>query len=244
MKILYTLLASLLLSSCVTTTQSVVKPPSVTPKYTVYLKGTPAWHDMQDVQKDLGSKVKITGNTVDLMGGKLSGRKLKRPSNSQDENSIGVKIHIDNFVLKNGVLEDVSGGFISFAKNVTFENLTILKVGEDAISSMKDVSPGMSIINCKIYGNAASDKLIQGNDGNSMLVKDTKLFNAITGIRVQKKDARLSQSQSLITGNTFTNIDTAINASGKATVTVKDNTFNNVREKYKTDSSDVKFVEK
>ena len=244
MKLLYILLALLTLSSCQTTSQSVVQPPSVTPKYTVYLKGTPDWSSMQDVQKDLGSKVKITGNTVDLGGGKISGKNLKHPSNSQDENSVGVKIHIDNFTLKNGILEDIPGGLISFAKNVTFENLTILKIGEDALSSIKDVSPGTSIINCKIYGNAASDKLIQGNDGNKFLVKNNKLFNAITGIRVQKKDAKFSQSQSLITGNTFTNVDTAINASGKATVTVKDNTFNNVREKYKTDSSDVKFVEK
>jgi hypothetical protein len=200
---------------------------------------------MQDVQKDLGSKVKITGNTVDLMGGRLSGKNLKHPSNSQDENSVGVKIHIDNFTLKNFIAEDIPGGLVIFSKNVTIQDgLFLCKDQEDAVSNMKDVALGTSIINCKFYGGANNDKLIQGNDGRDLLIKNNKLFNAITGMRIQKRNAVKQGGVANVIGNTFTNVDTAINASGKVTVNTKDNTFNNVREKYKTDSSDVKFVEK
>jgi hypothetical protein len=198
---------------------------------------------MDDVRRDLGNKVKITGNTVDLMGGKISGRKLKQPSNPQDEGSVGVKIRIKGLTLKNGVAEGIPGGFLCYNEDITFQKIVFLKAGEDFVSNLKDIAPGTRVIDCKFYGNSDSDKLLQGNDGRDFYVKGNTFSSAITGIRVQKKDAKKQGGTAQILNNKFVGIDTAVNAAGNVRVIVRGNSFDGVREKYKTDSDKVKFIE-
>lgn len=234
------------LSSCASTGPgNGVEPPKseISSSFTTYLKGQPDWESVEDVKRDLGTKVSISGNTVDLKGGKISGKKLKHPSNSQDEGAVGVKIRIKGFTLKNGIIEDLPGGLICYAENITFQNLVVHKIGEDAISNLKDIAKGTRIINCKFYGNANSDKILQGNDGRDFYVRGNLLSSAITGIRVQKKNAQRQGGTAQVIDNQFIGVDTAINAAGEVRVIVKGNTFEKVREKYKTDSDKVKFIE-
>jgi hypothetical protein len=232
------------LSSCASSGPGVgVKAPSVTPKYTVFLKGEPEWKTMEDVKKDLkGSGAKIIGTTVDLAGGKISGAKLKHSANQNDEQSIGVKVRIDGFTLKRGMLEDLPGGIIVYAEDVTFEDLIVLKIGEDGLSNGRDVSPNTRIINCKLYGTAQNDKGIQLNDGRGAEIKNCFISGGITGARIQKKAAAKQNGTATVTGNTFKNVDTAINCAGEVTVIFKNNKFEGVNTEAKVDGDGVKII--
>ena len=232
------------LSSCAGTGPTKgLKEPKISTNFTAYVRGEPSWETMDDVRKDLGDKVKISGTTVDLQGGRISGNKLKKPSNSQSENAIGIKIRIKNLTIKNGVIDNLYGGLICYAEDITFQNLTFISIGEDAISNLKDISKGTRVINCKFYGNSASDKILQGNDGRDFYVRGNLISSAITGIRVQKKNAQRQGGTAQVIDNQFIGVDTAVNAAGEVRVIVKGNTFEKVREKYKTDSDKVKFIE-
>jgi len=212
------------------------------PAFTITLRGNPEWKDMKEVRADLGRGVVISGRTVDLQGGRISGKALKHPKNSQNENSVGVRIRIKGFTLKNGFVDDIPGGLIVFAPDVTLQNLTFTQAGEDFVSNEKDRSPGFRVMGCRFFNNKHGDKSIQANDGRGLIVAGNLISGGTTAIRIQKKNARKQGGTAVVEANRFDRVDTAVNAAGRLTVFYRNNVFDRVSTGLKTEGPDVRIV--
>lgn len=241
MKLFLTLFCAFLVSCASSGPSSGVKEPTVNPKSTVYLTGETAWRSIADVKKTLGAKAKYSGNTVDLQGNAISGKKIKR-GGSQDENSIPLRIYIDKFYLKNGIVRDIPGGIVVRAENTKFESLLFIEIGEDALSNNTDAAPGVTVSNCKFY-NGGGDKALQLNDARNAEIKNSYFTGGQTAIRLQESSGKARDVKATVTKNTFEKVPTAVNVSGYTTVTASGNEYKEVQEKW-NGGDHTKIIEK
>jgi hypothetical protein len=213
------------------------------PAFKISLRGRPAWKSLKDVRADLGPDVLISGKTVDLRGAIITGKFLKHPRNSQDEASVGVRIHIKGLTLKNGFIEDIPGGLIAMAPDVTLQSLTFTRAGEDFVSNEKDRSPGFRVLGCRFFNNKNGDKSIQANDARGLVVSGNLIFGGTTALRIQKKNAKRQGGTAIVEANTFQEVSTAVNAAGSVTILLRANAFKNVRTKITRDGDQVQVVQ-
>ena len=233
----------LLLLVCLGSTLMAAEPaPEAPPSFTITLRGHPSWNRMEDVRTDLGPHVLITGRTVDLRGARISGKKLKHPRRSQDENSIGVRIGIKGFTLKNGFIDDIPGGLIAHAPRVTLQNLTFSAAGEDFVSNMRDSSEGFRILGCRFFNNKKGDKSIQANDARGLVIAGNLILGGTTAIRIQKKNAKKQGGRAIVEANRFYQVGTAINAAGRVTLLLRNNIYEAVNTELERDGSGVKLA--
>ena len=220
------------LSSCASSGPGAgTKPPKTNPSHIIKLTGNPDFRSMDDISKAFGNKVKITGTTVDLQGGELNGSKLKKSSNSQDENNTPVKLRVKNLTIKNGFGKDLPGGLVAYESNVTFENLIFTGTSEDFVSNAKDVSDNLSIIKCKFYNNSKGDKSAQANGAVGLLVRDCYITGGITAIRIGESTSK-RHGEARVENCMIEGVPTFLNVDGKMKVYVKGNTLKNVGKDY------------
>ena len=235
------------MQSCITTGSAPdpIKPPSVNPPKTYYLTGAEQWGTMAEAKKALGSLAVQNKTKLDFNGNRISGKKMKHPSNSQSESSIPLKIDIDDLIFHDCIVEDIPGGVVVKGTNNTFSNCLFLDSGEDFIStqtsntSARDKS-GLKIYNCKFYNDGGGDKSVQANNADGLDIRDSFFTGGETAIRVQQSTDKKKVSAS-ITDNTFENVPTAVNAAGNTTLTYRRNTFKNVNQQL-TGGSSVKVI--
>lgn len=240
MKILIHLFALFLtasLNSCISTGSSGptagVKPPVINPTKTFYLTGQPYWKTIIDAKKFFGSSnaVSFTGNTIDLKGSRISGKKLKHPSNSQDEQAQELKIGFDNLHLTNGSVDDIPGGIVLRGNKARISKLIFTTGGEDYVSTAKDTVSGTVIDGCKFY-NGKGDKSIQLNAAKYAKITNCYITGGQTGIRLQESTSKTKGIKCEVSNTVFDQVPTAINVSGYTTLTVSGNTFKGVSEQY------------
>jgi len=218
--------------------------PKIKPKATLFLtQKNNTWRTMADVIEAFkGKPVKISGTVVDLQGCQISGSKLPKPKNKQDEDAIPLRTRIPGFTLKNGSVRAIPGGIVAREKGCTFFNLTFLETGEDCLSNVVDDSEDFTIKDCRAFG--ASDKSFQCNDARGLVFEGNTVSGGITGIRIQKTDTKFDNIKTKsIKGNKFVNVDTAFNCSGGVTAVIVDTVYDNVRLKVKT-SNGAKVTQK
>lgn len=191
------------------------------------------WKSMNDVKTFFGDRVKITNRTVDLMGAVLSGKKLKRSGNSQNENAPAVTIAFGGLVLCNGWVDDIPGGIVVKESYCSFEKLKFINIGEDAVSTVGEDADGIRISGCEFW-NAGGDKSIQLNQAFAAIISDTRIVGGITGIRVQKDSYLTTGVNCILRGVTFEGCETGINVAGRAVVRLQSPTFKNVKKKWVT----------
>lgn len=251
MKLIHLLLFlsfSLLLPGCLSTGSSSppagIKPPVIEAKGAILLtSATATWDNIEDVRRAVkGKAVTVTSNSLDLKGWSLDGRKLKHYKDVQDERNEPLRINIPDFTLKNGYVTDVPGGIIGKAESQTYSGLTFTKIGEDALSSVVDKAPNTTVKNCKFYG--ATDKSSQNNDARNLTFTGNYITGGITGVRVQESKTKFKNIKvKSFTGNTFEDLQTAVNVSGGAKVTGFNNKYIKVGKKSVT-SNGASFSEK
>ncbi len=212
------------------------------PAFTIFLRSRIEWDEMKEVRAALGPRVRISGRTIDLRGGCISGKALKHPRQRQDEASVGVRIRIKGFTLQNGYVDDIPGGLIVLAPEVTLRNLTFTRAGEDFVSNAKDNAEGFRVLECRFHNDKNGDKSIQANDGRGLVIQGNYLTGGRTGIRIQKKDARRQGGTAVVEGNFFDSMNTAVNAAGKVTVWLGQNHYRKVWAEIRKDGSGVKVV--
>jgi hypothetical protein len=234
---------SLLLLACLCSTTRAAGPmPEAPPTFTITLRGQPTWNRMEEVRADLGPDVLISGRTVDLRGARISGKKLKHPRRPQDENSVGVRIGIKGFTLKNGFVDDIPGGLIAHAPRVTFQNLTFSAAGEDFVSNMRDSSEDFRVLGCRFFNNKKGDKSIQANDARGLVIAGNLICSGTTAIRIQKKNAKKQGGRAIVESNRFHQVNTAVNAAGRVTLFLRNNIYEAVSTELKTDGAGVKLA--
>jgi hypothetical protein len=215
-----------------------------TEKGTIYLRGKPVWRSMKDVMEAVDvphGRAEVQGNTLDLGGSRLSGWKMKRPANSQDENADALRVRIDGFTLKNGVVDGIPGGIIVSANNNTFENLTFTNIGEDALSTIKDVSRGTVVRKCRFYNTSRGDKSLQLNDGRDTLTDSNYFTGGVTAMRLVESTSRYRGQKASVCNNVFEKVRTALNVDGSTIVRLSGNVFKFVYERYKV-GADARLV--
>jgi len=231
------LIAQALLTSCVSTGGSGPsagsKPPVVNPTKTFYLTGQPHWKTIADAKKFFGSSsaVSLTGNTINLKGSRISGKKLKHPSNSQDEQAQELKIGFDNLHLTNGSVDDIPGGIVLRGNKAKLSKLIFTTSGEDYVSTAKDTVRGTIIDGCKFYNNKG-DKSIQLNAAEDAEITNCYITGGQTAIRLQESTSKRKNIKCSVRDTTFDKVPTAINVAGYTTLTVSGNTFKGVSEQY------------
>lgn len=227
------LLASLLASCSTSGGMDGKKPDFPEPKQTYYLQGeSPEWNTLSQLKEDLNGIATLSGKVLDFKGNGLSGKKLKKPSNSQNEKSIPLRIRIPSLHVKNAVISDVPGGLVLFADGIKFTSCIFTNIGEDAISNQMDKSKNFQLTGCKFYGKRSNDKLGQFNDGRGLIVTGCYFTGGITALRIQDKDAKSRKGTAKVYNNIFESVDTAINASPDITVETKGNTYKDVRHEF------------
>lgn len=252
MKLLITLLLICSsLTSCLSTgssSMSGVKPPKLEPKKTWYLSGSqPTWNDIQDAKKFLTGAT-WNNNTVDLKGNAVSGKKLKHPSNSQNENSIPLKIDINKFTITNGIFTDIPGGIVIKGRDNKLDGLTFTVSGEDFLSTQRSTSSkkdpiGLTVKDCKFYNDGGGDKSLQFNNADDVVVDGAYITGGITGIRLQESRDKKKVS-CVIKNTTFEKVDTAMNIAGNTTVTLSGNKYKSVNKQTVKSGSGVKLINK
>lgn len=221
------LILTLALSSCATGgggPSSGVKPPPINPPATIYLTGEPQWKTMADVKKAVGSKATVTGTKVDLGGNALSGKNIKHPSNSQDEKSIPLRVSINGFYMRNGIVRDIPGGIVVSGRDTMFEKLTFVEIGEDALTSRELKASGMHVEDCKFYNDGGGDKSLQMNEVDGAHVRGNYITGGQTGMRLGESSRKGTMSMVLV-DNKFEKVPTAINADGDTRIRTRGNTF-------------------
>lgn len=221
-----------------------VPVPKTNPEYTIFVRGDSSdWRSMSEIEEIFKGKAKITGKTLDLQGGEINGSKLKSYGNSQDERNTPIKIRVSGLTIKNGYFNKIPGGVVAYEDNITFQNIVLTNIGEDGISNAKDVADGTRIINCKFYAGEKNDKSAQLNNAIGADLNGNLFAGGITSVRLQESSAKRQGGKPKVYNNSFKNVDTALNVAGETTVYLKNNEFEGVREKYKTSSDKVKFIE-
>lgn len=221
-----------------------MSPPKIVPKFTIFLTTkTNTWNDMDDVRLACkGKAVRISGTTLDLMGGQISGSKLPQPDNEDDEDSVPLRTRIPGFTLMNGSVRGIPGGIVFREKGCTFTDLIFLQIGEDALSNIVDDSPNSAIKRCSFFG--ASDKSGQWNDARNLVVEDCLFVGGITGCRIQKSSTKYKGIKvKSFKRNRFVSCDTAVNCSGGVTMTAENCKYEDVRLHGK-ESNGASFIEK
>lgn len=199
----------------------------------IYLVGEPVWKDLGDVRKVLKGKAQVQGNTLYLGGMTLSGKKMRHPSNSQDERSPALRVDIEGFTIRDGVVDDVPGGIILSGDNMRMIDLTFTNVGEDALSSIKDTAQGTVVRGCRFYNGKRGDKSLQLNDGRDTLTVSNYFTGGMTAMRLVESTSKNKNQKAQILNNKFENVRTAVNVDGTTTVTASGNVYQNVFEKWK-----------
>lgn len=235
--LLCTLSASFL-TSCVITGSSSgpssgSKAPQIKPDKTFYLTGKPQWNSIKDVENFFGNSdsVFISGSKLDLKGSRLSGKRLKHPSNSNDENAQELKVAFDNFHLTNGNIDDIPGGIVLRGNNARLSKLTFTTRGEDFVSTLKDTVSGTRIESCRFY-NGSGDKAIQLNAAKDATISNCYITGGQTGIRLQESTSKTKNIKCEVRNTTFDKVPTAINIAGYTTLTSSGNKFINVQKQY------------
>jgi hypothetical protein len=232
-------LSALFLTSCATIGQnsgpsSGSKPPEIRPSKTFYLTGEPIWKSIKDAEKFFGNSnsVSITSSKIDLKGNRLSGKKLKHPSNSNDENAQSLKITFDNLHLTNGNIDDMPGGIMLRGNNAQLSKLSFTTRGEDFVSTPKDIVSGVKIESCQFY-NGGGDKAIQLNAAKDSEISNCYITGGQTGIRLQESTSKTKDIKCIVRNTIFDQIPTAINIDGYTTLTSSQNKFTKVKQQYK-----------
>ncbi len=206
-------------------------PPVIKPAALIYpVTKTATWKDMDDVRMACkGKPVKITGTTLDLQGCQIIGTKLKSYGEN-DERNEPLRINIPGFTMKNGSLRKMPGGVVFRKPKQSYLNLDFLDVGEDALSNIKDDSPDATIRHCRCYG--ASDKSFQLNDADGLTFENNYATGGITGVRLHTKESKNKAAKTRsVKNNTFEQIETGFNISGKITVVLSGNKYIKVGKK-------------
>lgn len=241
-RILLTLLSILsVLPSCQTTgsstgpSQGAKAPVSITKAVnkTFYLTGKPQWNKIEDAKKFFGNSTDVTikGNTIDLEGNRLSGKKLKHPSNSNNENAQELKIVFDNLHLTNGNIDDIPGGIMLRGNKAKLSELDFTTRGEDYVSTLKDTVSGTIIDRCRFY-NGGGDKSVQLNAAKDAEITNCYFTGGQTAIRLQESTSKTKNIKCAVRYTTFDKVPTAINVAGYTTLTSEKNVFKNVSEQY------------
>jgi len=200
----------------------------------IYLRGDRlVWRTISDIKLALvGGDVSITGKTLDLKGAVISGKGLRHPSNSQNENSPGIVIALPGLVLRNGWVDDVPGGIVVKSSYCSFERLKFTRIGEDALSTVGGDADGIRISNCEFWNTAKGDKSIQLNQAFAAIISDTLVVGGITGIRIQKNSYNTKGVNCILRSCTFHGCETGFNATANAIVRLQSPTFKSVRKKW------------
>ncbi len=228
----------LLFASCASGPRPGLPAPKIEPTASVALDPKKTeWTSMADVREALEGKgrIEIRGKQVDLKGAQLVGTKLRKYSDPQDERNQPLKIAIDGFSLVNGSTRSIPGGIVFRGDGLTFADMVFLKVGEDALSNLVDVSPNATVKRCAGYG--ATDKIFQFNDARGLTFSGNLVTGGITGVRIQKKDSRNRNMRTReIRGNRFVDVDTGFNVAGDIVARGENNTYEDVKTKWLTNN--------
>jgi len=235
------LLPAILLSACSTPGPAPVTAPKPTGS-AIRLTGSPVWSSMRDVTKAVGSKGTVSGNVLDLKGNILDGGGLKKPSNSQSEDAVPLKITIPGLTIRNGTIRSIPGGIVTTAKDLTVRKLVFLDIGEDALSTTGERASGLTVDQCRFYNDPAGDKSLQCNQAQGVTIRDSHFYSGITGVRLNKRSYN-QKAAVLITGSTFKGCETGINLAGATTLTVTDCKFD-VQKKWVIGEGGGKVTEK
>lgn len=215
-----------------------IKPP-IFKGDTIYLTGKPVWKTLEDVGKAVGSKAKVkldskTGRLVlDLQGNRLSGQKIKRGDDRNDEGSTALKIRIDKFTIQNGVVDDIPGGILVIADGFIAKKLVFTNIGEDALSNVKDSAKATMVWECQFYNRKEGDKSLQLNDGRNAQVVKCLFTGGITAIRLVESTSKFKGQKSSVDLCSFENVDTAVNVDGHTTVFAGNNSYKKVVTEWK-----------
>ena len=205
--------------------------PKVDPPSTIYLSGEPVWRTLDDVKLATGSKGKLIGNVLDLMGCAISGKRIKHPKNSQDEKSLPLRIYIKGFTIRNGIIRDIPGGIVLMSDNCKLQDLLFIDPGEDYVSTPKDSAQSTEITRCKFY-NRNGDKAGQLNDARKAKVIDCYFTGGQTALRIQESTSKSRGVTVTVTDCVFDDVPTGVNVDGYTTVTSSGNTFKGVAKKW------------
>jgi hypothetical protein len=139
-------------------------------------------------------------------------------------------VNIPGFTMKNGSLRKMPGGLIFRKPKQSYLDLVFLDVGEDALSNIRDDSPDATIKRCSCYG--ASDKSFQLNDADGLTFEDNYATGGITGARLHTKESKNKAAKTKsVKNNTFEQIETGWNISGKITVVLSGGKYIKVTKK-------------
>lgn len=237
MKFLILTLPLLACQSCLSTGTgpAPVKPPAFSAPGTIYLEGEPVWNTLAEVRAAIGTKGRLVGNTLDLQGYAIDGRRLKQPKRVQDEKAVPLRVNIDGFTLKNGTVRNIPGGIVVKADSTRWENLIFRDIGEDALSTIKDAGEETVVKNCRFYNRSekdSGDKSLQLNDARDAVVEGCYFTGGITALRLQESSAKAKKVTAWLRGNTFENVPTAANVAGPTTVIEGGNVWKNVRKRW------------
>lgn len=188
--------------------------------------------DSDDLEK-LASKISgcsLSGKSLDLKGAILDGKKLKGDGSQSENQDPLLRLEMAGITIKNGFCRNVKDSIRADAANITFQKLTFIDVGEDAISNGKN-GDNTRVIDCEFDNSkhSTADKSVQLNNGNGALVDNCVIYGGITAIRMG--DTWSSSSHKGTIKNTkFVGVDTAVNLA-KIKVSMSNNTFDGVKTK-------------
>ncbi len=218
--------------------------PKIKPKATIWLNTkNSTWGDMGDVLVTcVGKPVRITGTTLDLNGCQISGTKLPKPKDDNDEGAAALRINIPGFTIKDGSIRGIPGGIIFRKDKFTAEKLIFLDIVEDGLSNIIDDSKDATIRGCEFWG--ASDKSLQLNDARGVTVEGNTFNGGVTAVRLQKKGGKYSKPKTKsLKHNRFIGCDTAWHLSGDVQCVGVGNVYSGVDKRVvKSDSSTFKGV--
>lgn len=217
--------------------KSPVKPPSFANKDEFFLpnkKEFLVWDSVKSLEnlRDASEGI-ITYNTSNKTvrcHGIVSGDKLPKPKNSQDEKAVAIRINLQGWSFEGFIFDAIPGGLIVLSRYNDFNKCTWVNIGEDAISTPRSTSASkpdqarLLIRNCKFYNDNNGDKSVQLNNASQCSIRDSFFTGGQTAIRVQANDDRKPIYMD-ITGCEFNNIPTAINAAGVTVLEIKDNKY-------------------
>lgn len=235
-RVIFAAAAGALVTACSTGAggMNAVLPPGLdtSSKWTTYLRGEPTFYEFDKLVEAIGPRATVRGKVIDLNGGKISGDKLKKPKDRNDEDAVALRIRIAGVTIKNGIIDRIPGGIVVGRDDCTFENLIFRNIGEDALSNNTDKSANMRVIGCTFLNDSGGDKSAQWNDGRDGLARNNYFTGGITGIRVQESTGKAKNVKFRSEGNVFRNVPTAHNVDGDTVVTARGNEYHNVQKRW------------